>query len=101
MYGRDEDYIRIVFEIVYPTATHSDVQCNYNYAHFPYVNVIPVKVTPNPPPLADNGKWVGVKVVHKVAADRKSSHWELWSDQNPFSTTGKPNNNWTLNATYE
>jgi hypothetical protein len=103
MCGRDEDTIRSVFEVVYPTATHSDIQFNYNYDHLTYTNANSsvVKVTPNPPILSDNGKWYGFKVVHKVAADKKSSHWEAWSDQNPFNAQGKPNNNWVLNATFE
>lgn len=100
MGGRDEDAIRSLFEMVYPTATHADIQCNYNYAHFPYVNVKPKAITANPPALADNGKWIGAKVIHKVAADMKSSDWEMWVDVDPFNAQGKPNNNWVLSATY-
>lgn len=98
--GRDEDAIRSLIEMVYPTATHADIQVNYNYAHFPYVNVKPNHVIPNPPPLSDNGKWFGVKTVHKVASDMKSSDWEMWVDNDPFDQNGAPKNNWTLAATY-
>ena len=83
--------------MVYPTATYNDIQVNYNYAHFPYVNVKPT-ILFNPPTLADNGKWIGVKTVHKIAADKKSSEWEMWVDINPFDNDGKPNNNWQLAA---
>ena len=37
----DEAAKRILFEMAYPTATHNDIQVNYNYAtfhmYFPYV----------------------------------------------------------------
>lgn len=96
--GRDEDAIRSLIEMVYPTATHNDVQVNYNYAHFPYVNVKPTIV--NAPPKLVAEKWIGVKCVHKIAADKKSSDWELYFDDNPFDSNGKPSNNWKLAATY-
>jgi hypothetical protein len=99
--GRDEDDIRSLIEMVYPTANHSDIQVNYNYAHFPYVHAKPKLRIPNPPPLADNGKWIGVKTIHDIASDRKSSHWEMWIDTNPFDSNGKPANNWVVAATYE
>lgn len=98
--GRDEDAIRSLIEMVYPTATHSDIQVNYNYAHFPYVNVKPVAKIPNPPELADNGKWIGVKTVHKIDPSRKFSDWEMWVDVDPFDQNGAPKNGWVLAATY-
>jgi len=97
--GRDEDDIRSLLEMVYPTATHNDIQVNYNYAHFPYVNAKPTIIF-NPPTLADSGKWIGVKTVHKIANDKKSSEWEMWVDTDPFDNDGKPKNNWQLAATY-
>jgi len=96
--GRDEDDLRSLIEMVYPTASHSDVQVNINYAHFPYVNVKPKIV--NAPPKLVEGKWIGVKCVHKIAADKKSGDWELWYDDSPFDASGKPANNWKLAATY-
>jgi hypothetical protein len=99
--GRDEDDIRSLIEMVYPTADHSNIQLNYNYAHFPYVHAKPTLTIPNPPPLADNGKWIGVKTIHVIAVDNKSSHWEMWIDTNPFNSNGKPANKWVLAATYE
>jgi hypothetical protein len=99
--GRDEDDIRSLIEMVYPTATHSDIQVNYNYAHFPYVHAKPTLISSRFPPLADNGKWIGVKTIHKIAPDRKSSDWEMWVDTNPFDLNEKPANNWVLAATYK
>ena len=96
--GRDEDDLRSLIEMVYPTASHSDVQVNVNYAHFPYVNCKP-KILISPPKLVAE-KWVGVKCVHKIAADKKSGDWELWFDDNPFDDAGKIANNWKLAATY-
>jgi len=99
--GRDEDSIRSVIEMVRPTVSHSDVQVNYNYAHFPYVNVTPTKVSASWPPVAQVDHWYGMKTVRKVAADMKSSVIEAWFDDDPFdATTGKPKNNWYLGATY-
>ena len=54
----------------------------------------------NPPKLADNERWQGVKTVHKIAVDRKSCEWEMWVDTDPFDRNGKPNNDWRLAATY-
>jgi len=98
--GRDEDPIRSLIEMVYPTSTHKDIQVNYNYAHFPYVSVRPEMKIPSPPKLADNGKWIGVKTIHKIYS--KACDWEIWIDTDPFEEkTGKPENNWVLAATYQ
>jgi len=96
--GRDEDDLRSLIEMVYPTASHSDVQVNYNYAHFPYVHAKP-KIILAPPKLVAE-KWVGVKCIHKIAADKKSGDWELWFDDDPFDAAGKIANNWKLAATF-
>ncbi|HET7283062.1 MAG TPA: hypothetical protein VFI70_00100 [Nitrososphaeraceae archaeon] len=96
--GRDEDAIRSLIEMVYPTATHGDIQVNYNYAHFPYVNAKP-NIKFSPPTLAED-RWVGVKTVRKVAADKKSSTLEMWVDLDPFDGNGKPRNSWKPAATY-
>ena len=97
--GRDDDSLRSLMEMVYPTATHGDIQVNYNYAHFPYVNAKP-KILKAPSKLVPE-KWIGVKTIHIVAKDGKSTHWEMWVDENPFDSQGKPQNNWVLAATYE
>lgn len=97
--GRDEDNTRSLIEMVYPTSSHSDITVNYNYAHFPYISVKPALVIPNPPPLADDGNWIGLKTVHKIAADKSYTDWESWVDVEAFNTNG-PANNWVLAATY-
>ncbi len=68
--GNYEDDIRSLIEMVYPTATYS-VQVNYNYAHFPYMHAKPTLVLSLVPSLADSGKWIGVKIIHKITPDRK------------------------------
>jgi hypothetical protein len=35
--GRDEDPIRSLIEMCYPTSTDNYIQINYNYSHFSYV----------------------------------------------------------------
>jgi hypothetical protein len=97
--GRDEDPIRSLIEMVYPTASHRDITVNYNYAHFPYVSAKPILITPNPSPLSNNGQWIGLKTIHKISPDRSYTDWELWYDVNPFNANG-PANNWNLAATY-
>jgi hypothetical protein len=96
--GRDEDAIRSLIEMVYPTATHSTIQVNYNFSHFPYVNAKP-HIVFNPPKLTAE-KWVGVKTIRKIAADKQSSTLEMWVDVDPFDVDGKPKNNWKLAATF-
>lgn len=98
--GRNDDSIRSLIEMVYPTATHSTIQVNYNYAHFPYVNAKP-NLFGSPLKIADNGKWIGVKTIHWVNPDGKSSHWEMWYNLEPFDSTGKPQHDWQLGATFE
>lgn len=87
--GRDEDTIRSLIEMVYPTASRGYITVNYNYAHFPYISVKPTLITPNPPPLADNGLWIGLKTVHKISADKSYTDWELWFDVNPNTKPAK------------
>lgn len=97
--GRDEDPVRSVIEMVYPTSSHSNITVNYNYAHFPYVSAKPTLTIPNALPLADNGDWIGLKTVHKIAADKSFTDWEMWVDVELFNTNA-PANNWILAATY-
>ncbi len=89
--GRDEEPIRSLIEMVYHTSSHSNITVNYNYARFPYVSVKPTLTIPNPPPLADNGNWIGKTVAYR--------DWEMYVDVDPFNANG-PANNWTLAATY-
>ena len=98
--GRNDDSIRSLIEMVYPTATHSTIQVNYNYAHFPYVNAKP-NLFGSPLNITDNGKWIGVKTMQWVNPDGKSSHWEMWYNLEPFDSTGKPRHDWRLGATFE
>ena len=98
--GRNDDTIRSLIESVHPTATHDIVQVNYNFAHFPYVNVKPHVYT-NPPKLKDDGNWYAFKTIKYVNPDGKSSHWESWFDDDPIDLTGKIKNNWQLAMIYE
>lgn len=97
--GREEDDIRSLAEMVYPTATHSDVQFNWNYAHFPYINA-KVKIVKPVPQFTDN-KWVGVKVI-RFPISKDLVHWEMWADLNAVdSGTNTLTNTWELIATFE
>jgi hypothetical protein len=95
--GRDEDALRSLVEMVYPTSSHGDVTINYNYAHFPYVKAKP-KILKKVPAIEED-KWVGVKTIHIVGKD--STHWEMWADLDPIAKDGSINNNWEKIAEYE
>jgi hypothetical protein len=97
--GRDQDALRSLIEFVYPTALKSSPTVNYNYAHFPYVSAKP-KIFKNPDKLKED-QWVGVKTIHIVADDKKSSYWEMWVDSDPFTNGGEINNNWVKVAEYK
>jgi len=97
--GRDDDTLRSLAEMVYPTATHATVQFNYNYAHFPYVHA-EAKQLKQVPKLVP-GKWVGVKTIRIVSPDNKSVHWEMWYNESPFDAQGNPQHNWEKIAEYE
>ena len=91
--------------MVYPTKKHSDIRVNYNYAHFPYIpgkepHASKINILFNPPILTE-GKWVGVKTVNKVGDNNKPTLWEMWVDEDPIDSNGKPKNGWKLAATYE
>jgi hypothetical protein len=49
-------------------------------------------VSQNPPPICDDGRWVGLKTVHSIAADKSYSDWEMWIDNTPLTATGVANN---------
>lgn len=99
--GRDQDALRSVIEMVYPTSTHDSFGLNYNYAHFPYVSDSARVRTHFIPRQMTENVWVGVKLVQKVADDRHSSHLEMWADVDPFTADGHPRNHWELAAEYE
>ncbi|MGC1931033.1 MAG: hypothetical protein WA667_18845 [Candidatus Nitrosopolaris sp.] len=50
------------------------------------VNAKPTLTISNPPPLADNGQWIGLKTVHKIG--QGYSDWEVWVD---VVSESKPN----------
>jgi len=97
--GRDEDSIRSLMEMVYPTSTHSDIQVNYNYAHFPYVNAKP-QIIKAPSKLVPE-KWIGVKTIH-FETGPNTTHWEMYVNENPFDAQGNVDNKgWYKAAEYE
>lgn len=40
------------------------------------------------------GKWYGMKVISKVASDKKSCEYTIYIDKNPINSDGTLNNNW-------
>jgi hypothetical protein len=95
--GRDEDALRSLIEMVYPTTSHSSVTVNYNYAHFPYVSAKP-KLFANVPLLKED-KWLGLKTIHII--NDNFTHWEMWADTDPIAEDGTINNNWKKIAEYK
>jgi hypothetical protein len=95
--GRDNDDVRSAIEIVYPTATHSTVIVNYNFAHFPYVEEKNTKQIFTGDKLTD-GKWVGVKCITKVSDDGKTQYLAIYADLTPFKADGSLNNQFKLKA---
>jgi len=98
MQGRDEDDIRSCIEMVYPTASHGDVEVNCEYKHFPYVHVKNVRQYNSSNNRHHDGAWVGVKCVLIIADNLKSAWLGMFEDINPFTSAGKPANNWQLRA---
>lgn len=101
--GRDEDALRSLVEMVYPTEGHNDVTVNYNYAHFPYVKARP-KILKKVDKLSEDSGWIGVKTIHIVHDEDKNNpwtHWEMWVDQKPFDKDGTIQNNWEKIAEYK
>lgn len=97
--GRDEDDIRSLDEMVYPTSTHSTVQFNFNFAHFPYVHANAKQLKKVPELTVD--KWIGVKTCHWVV-DSNTTHWEMWHNDSPFDSNGNiDNTKWEKIAEYE
>lgn len=48
--------------------------------------------------IQNDGKWVGVKCVLIIADDQKSAWLGMFEDIDPFTSAGKPANNWKLRA---
>lgn len=98
--GRDEDNIRSVIEIVYPTHSHSDVVVNVNYEHEPYVSYNKVRqyTDTSSTTITPTDQWIGVKAVIILADDQKSSWLGMYEDIDPIDSQGRPKNNWKLRA---
>lgn len=96
IHGAPPDATRSLFETVFPISSSDKVRANWNYAHFPYVGVSGIKQYFNA--YWTEGKWVGLKHVHVVPQDRKSSHNQLYVDLDPFDGSGKIHNDFKLMA---
>ena len=53
------------------------------------------------PSEPEEDTWIGVKTIHRVVSDNKSTDWEMRIDENPFDDNGNPKNGWKKAATYE
>ena len=91
----DED--RSVVEMLYPEVQHKKVTVNCNYNHQPYEHFKAVKQYFDGDMLEDE-KWVGLKWTNVIADDRKSLNMKEYVDLEPFTSEGKPANNWKLKA---
>lgn len=96
--GRDEDALRSLAEMVYPTEGKDQVAFNYNYAHFPYVHV-KAKTLQDLDAFGDEYGWLALKTIHIVKDDY--THWEMWADTDPIGKDGSINNNWEKIAEYK
>lgn len=96
--GRDQDAIRSLAEMVYPTSDKSEVAFNYNYAHFPYVHA-KARTFQDLETFDDKWGWLALKTIHVVKDDY--THWEMWADFDPIGDNGKINNNWEKIAEYK
>ena len=95
--GRDNDEVRSAIEIVYPTATHSTVVVNYNFAHFPYVAEKNIKQIFTGDKLTAE-KWVGVKGIHMINDAGTIGYLAIYTDLSPFKPDGSINNQFKLKA---
>lgn len=96
--GRDEDAIRSLAEMVYPTAGKNEVTFNYNYAHFPYVHA-KAKNLEDLETFGDDWGWLALKTINIVKDDY--THWEMWADFDPIAKDGSINNNWEKIAEFK
>lgn len=96
--GRDEDALRSLAEMVYPTSGKREVAFNYNYAHFPYVHAR-AKTYGDLEEFGENFGWLALKTIHFVRDGY--THWEMWADFDPVADDGSLNNNWLLIAEYK
>ena len=74
---------------------------NYNYTHKGYEKVSGVKEYTKEGKI-EVGKLIGVKYIHKIAADKKSTYMALYINTDPIDlATGKfKNEGWKLKADY-
>jgi hypothetical protein len=98
MQGRDQDEIRSCVEFCYPTATLSQPALNVEYMHFPYVGYKNVRIYNTSSTKQKDGQWLGLKCVLIIADNKKSAWLGLFEDITPFTSAGKPANNWKLRA---
>lgn len=96
--GRDEDALRSLFEMVYPTSDKDQVSANYNYAHFPYVHA-KAKQFRDLDQFGEDSGWLALKTIHIVKDDY--THWEMWADFDPIDDDGSINNNWEKIAEFK
>jgi hypothetical protein len=89
--GRDEDAIRSLAEMVYPTDGKNTVAFNYNYAHFPYVHA-KAKTLKELEEFGEDFGWLALKTIHIVKDDH--TDWEMWADFDPIADDGTIKNNW-------
>lgn len=96
--GRDEDALRSLSEMVYPTSGKEQVSFNFDYAHFPYVHA-KAKGFNDLDQFGEDYGWLALKTIHIVNDDY--THWEMWADFNPIDKDGSINNNWEKIAEYK
>jgi hypothetical protein len=97
--GGRNDSGRSILETKYPTTSSMKVEGNWDYEHPVYVSIPNITTHFGGDWFTDN-VWVGLKHVHKVPTDRKSSYNELWVSTPAFNADGTPTNNWRLKGSY-
>ena len=98
--GKD-DTRRSTIEFCFPNDQKSDCYVNYNYAHATYAKV-PSVIQHSDKGKVTVGKWIGLKVMFIIAADRKSTWIGGYVNEDPVdTTTGKiKNDGWIFKAEY-
>jgi len=98
---KPDDTLRSTIEFCMPNDQKKTPYVNYNYAHAGYANTTGVKEASKDGKITVN-QWIGVKYVHLIAADKKSTLMQLYVNTNPINTAdGTPNNaGWKLRSEY-
>ncbi len=98
---KPDDTLRSTIEFCMPNDQKKSAYVNYNYAHAGYANTTGVKEATKDGKITV-GQWIGVKYVHLISADRKSTLMQLYVNTNPIKTEdGTPNNDgWKLKSEY-